>query len=92
MAFKRYAHVKNTLDQYPHVEITERETDLYMEYGTENKLELIAYQVYGDPGLWWIIMLANPEYTMEYEIEPGETLRIPLPLNSVITEIKNQVS
>ena len=92
MPFKRYASVKNPQDLYPEVTIADRDTDLYMEYGTEDKLELVAHEVYGDASLWWIIMLANPEYAMEYEIEPGETLRVPLPLNSVITEIREQVS
>jgi hypothetical protein len=92
MAFKRYATIKDPRQYYPNVTIKDRETDLWMEYGTEDKLELVAHEVYGDASLWWIIMLANPEYAMEYEIEPGETLRVPLPLNSVITEIKNQVS
>lgn len=92
MPFKRYTSVKNPQDLYPGVTITDRDTDLFMEYGTEDKLELVAHEVYGDASLWWIIMLANPEYAMEYEIEPGETLRVPLPLNSVIAEIREQVS
>lgn len=90
--FKRYTQVTNPTQLYPGIIISERETDLFIEYGTEDKLENVAYKVYEDPSFWWIILLANPEYSMEYEIEPGETLRIPLPLNSVINEIRSQVS
>ena len=92
MAFKRYTHTKKVDELYKDVTISDRDGDLFIEISSEDKLENIAYRVYADPSLWWIIMLANPEYVMEYEIEPGETLRVPLPLNAVITEIKNQVS
>jgi len=90
--YKRYAAIKDVQSIYPGVTIKERSTDLYIQYNIEDKLETVAHRVYDDPKLWWIIMLANPEYTMEYEIEPGETLRIPLPLNSAITDINSQVS
>lgn len=89
--FKRYARLRNSLQLFPNTTIVDRETDLFINYNAEDKLENIAYRVYGDASLWWIIMLANSEYTMEYEIEPGETIRIPLPLNSVITELRSQV-
>ena len=92
MAFRRYTQVKQLDALYKDVTIADREGDLFVEFNSEDKLENLAYRVYNDPSMWWIIMLANPEYAMEYEIEPGETLRVPLPLNSVITEIKNQVS
>lgn len=90
--FKRYPDSFGVNELYPGVTIKDRETDLYIQYNIEDKLETVAYRVYSDPKLWWIIMLANPEYTMEYEIEPGETLRVPLPLNSVITEIRSQIN
>jgi len=89
---KRYPKSADPLKLFPDVKISDRETDLYVEFGTADKLENIAYRVYDDPKLWWIIMLANPEYTMEYEIEAGETIRVPLPLNTVITEIREQMN
>ena len=92
MAFRRYTQAKKLDALYKDVVIADREGDLFVEFNSEDKLENLAFRVYNDPSMWWIIMLANPEYVMEYEIEPGETLRVPLPLNSVITEIKNQVS
>ncbi len=91
--FKRYAKRFNTaFEIYPGVVIEERETDLYVEYNIEDKLETLASRVYNDPALWWIIMLANPEYVMEFDITPGETLRVPLPLNAAISDINKQTS
>ena len=88
--FKRYSHTKLRDQIYPSVTIKVRETDLYMTYTDEEKLELVSQNVYNDPSYWWIILLANPEYAMEYDIEPGEIIRVPMPLNSVIAEIRSQ--
>lgn len=89
--FKRYSRVSNADAIFPSVHVRDRDTDLFINYNVEDKLELIASRVYNDPSLWWIIMAANPEYDMEYQIEPGETIRIPMPLNDVIREIKGQL-
>lgn len=87
--FKRYSK-KSSLNTQPRIIISERDTDVYVEYTATDKLENLANETYGDPSLWWIIMMANPQYVMEYEIEVGEVIRIPLPLNSVVNEIKSQ--
>lgn len=89
-AFKRYTGLDRTTP-FPSVVIPDRDTDLFVSYNIEDRLEIVAHRVYGDASLWWIIMLANPEYAMEYDIEPGETIRVPMPLNAVITDIRNQV-
>ena len=88
--FGRYNHTKFRDQIYPSVKIRVRETDLYMTYTDEEKLESVAHRVYNDPHYWWIILLANPEYVTEYDIEPGEIIRIPMPLNSAINEIRSQ--
>ena len=90
--FNRYTNVTDPKQVFPRVRIRDRETDLFIEYSSEDKLELIAHRVYNDPTLWWIIMLANPDYTMEYEIDAGELIRVPLPLNSVVSEIRSQIN
>lgn len=92
MAIKRYPKGIERDQIYPAISIRDRDTDMFIQYNIEDKLELIANRAYNEPGYWWIIMLANPEYTMEYEIEPGELIRVPLPLNSVISEIKDQLN
>lgn len=89
--FKRYTKT-NTLTAFPRVKISERDTDLFLEFKSTDKLENIAANTYGDPSLWWIILMANPEYTLEYDIEPGEIIRIPLPINSVVKEIRDQLN
>lgn len=50
------------------------------------RLDNIAYKYYGDPGLSWIIMCANPEFDNELDITIGTQLRIPYPLNRVLDD------
>ena len=43
---------------------------------TENRLDIVAYKVYGSPRYWWVIALAN--YIIDpFDIPAGSTLRIP---------------
>jgi len=90
--FDRYFSSRSPSSIFPSVTIRERSSDLYVQYSSEDKLETLANRVYGDVSLWWIILLANPEYAMEYEIDGGEIIRIPAPLNSVVKEIKAQLN
>ncbi len=78
---------KNLLDMPP-VSISLRQTDKYVSYDrSKNRLDYIAGQVYQDETLWRIIMWANPEYFVEFDIPPGTILRVPYPINDVIAEI-----
>lgn len=89
--FTRYDK-RNALDIFPNIKIKERDSDLYVEFKSTDRLENIAADTYNDPSLWWVILAANPQYTLEYDIEPGEVIRIPLPLNSVVNEIREQLN
>lgn len=91
MPIRRYSGINNPVRIFPQVLIDERETDLYVEYNVETKLETIAFEAYGNPKYWWIVLMANPEFDMEYEIEPGDVIRVPFPLNPVVTEIKAKI-
>lgn len=42
-----------------------------------DRIDLISYQYYGDPQLWWVIMDANPQYLTPWDIPPGAVLNIP---------------
>lgn len=49
----------------------------YMTLQAGDRLDLIAYRVYGDDSLWWKIADANPEI-LDWENAPvGSVLRIP---------------
>jgi len=73
------------------ISIRERETDIYIDFNEGARLESISQSAYNSPSYWWIILAANPQYDMEYHIEPGDTIRVPLPLNDVVREIREQL-
>lgn len=57
------------------------------------RLDNIANKWYGDPLKAWVIMCANPQWDNEFEINPGDTIRIPYPLSRVFNawKIENEI-
>jgi hypothetical protein len=61
------------------------ESDVYVVTVQGDRLDLLSYQYYKDPTLWWIISVANSNITFGSMFpEPGTQLRIPINLNNVI--------
>lgn len=73
--------------KYPHIQPTRiikpSTSDIYRVLKQYDNLDTWADEYYGDVNLSWIIMCANPEYSLEFEIPAGTRLRIPLPLERV---------
>jgi phage tail protein X len=42
-----------------------------------DRLDILAYNYYGDTQYWWFILDANPQYFEEHEIKNGDILLIP---------------
>lgn len=42
-----------------------------------DRLDNMAYEVYADPEMWWIIARANPEVFYPEDIPQGTVMRIP---------------
>jgi hypothetical protein len=76
----KYYKAKN----YP--PIPPSESDVYVVTVQGDRLDLLSYQYYKDPTLWWIISVANSNITFGSMFpEPGTQLRIPTNLTNVIT-------
>ena len=93
MPLDRYRSVLDIRDvnrTIPNLKISNRETDIFIAYNETDRLDLISSRIYGYPELYWIILEAN-DYSSEIEIEYGEILRVPFPLEGVMSEIKSQV-
>lgn len=61
---------------YPKIPLSEN--DIYVLTGDGDRLDLLADQFYGDPGLWWVISSANgdlPQNSLHLPL--GTQLRIP---------------
>lgn len=82
----------------PKVKISNRPSDLFITYDSKRtRLDRIAGEIYQDDTLYWLILLANPQYYSEFDIPYNSILRVPLPLNDVMAEfqtkiIRNQVT
>ena len=62
---------------YPEIEYSSE--DKYIITSYEDRLDLLAYDYYGDESLWWVISRANPETTRRdsFFIKSGVQIRIP---------------
>ena len=62
---------------YPEVPPTADDTYIITSY--EDRLDLLAYDYYGDERLWWVISSANPDITRRdsFFIKSGVQVRIP---------------
>lgn len=80
---------RNLLDMPP-IRISNRSTDKFVTYDrAKNRLDYIAGQIYNDETFWRLIMWANPEYFLEFDIPSGTVIRVPYPLNDVISEVSS---
>jgi hypothetical protein len=60
-------------------------SDYYIITTIGDRLDTLAYNYYGDPGLWWIISVANNNITKGSIFpSPGIQLRIPIDVDSVL--------
>lgn len=90
MPFNFYKPLKDndSLKDMPAVKIKARKTDKFITYNRSlMRLDYIAGQVYEDETLWRLIMWANPEWTIEFDIPTNSIIRIPFPLNDVLAEV-----
>jgi len=87
-----------TIDPMPFISIPISSTDKYEEYilGV-TRFDKLSQKYYGSPIYRRFIEIANPQFLNEDEINDGEIIRIPFPLDSVknyfesgIKKIKNQ--
>lgn len=52
--------------------------DIYVITTEGDRLDLLAFQYYRDPSLWWIISISNDELPQNsLYLSPGTQLRIP---------------
>lgn len=69
--------------KYP--EIPRSNNDIYVITTDGDRYDVMANNYYNDSSLWWVISIANAQYS-QYSISPpvGIQLRIPSNLNSIL--------
>jgi hypothetical protein len=93
----RYENILETKDNtgeryyrnniYP--DIPASQTDLYVITVLGDRLDLLAFNFYGDESLWWVIAPANSLPGDSLYLEPGTQIRIPSNVPGVINEYKS---
>lgn len=95
LEFDRYSKFRkdNSIEMVPFVEIPNLETDYFIEYNKgKTRLDIISNDYYGSPDFGWLILQANPEVgSMEFSIKDKTILRIPFPLETVLSLYKRGV-
>lgn len=72
---------------YPDIPISN--SDSYIITVLGDRLDLIAFDFYGDTSFWWIIASANALSGDSLYVEPGMQLRIPSDLAEIINSYKS---
>jgi len=67
---------------YPPIEA--KPDDNYIITGTEDRLDLIAYDFYGDSTLWWVIAMVNDLEGDSIYPPSGVYLRIPTNISELL--------
>ena len=80
MSYSRYTR---RIHIAPVRKITKATTDIEHTLAYTDTIDGLAYKYYNDATLGWVIMNANKQYGMEFEIPIGATIRVPLPLDRV---------
>jgi hypothetical protein len=81
----------NTFATLPFLKIEESIEDEYIQWSVGDRLDRLAYKYYNNPAFGKFILLANPQYLSENDIEIDSILRIPMPKQSLINSIRGQI-
>lgn len=70
--------------------VGESTEDYYVISTLGDRFDILANEYYKDSSLWYIIAAANPNIRRDsIYIEPGNQIRIPLPLSKVLAKLRS---
>jgi hypothetical protein len=84
--------VNNTIKSLPYIKIPEQSTDITIQYKSRTRLDIVSQTYYGTPYYGWLILQANPGYSMEFDIPDGAAIRVPFPLTNALQSYSQEVS
>ena len=81
------------LKDMPPIKIDKRDTDKSITYNKQkNRLDNISGNIYQDETYWRLILWANEEYFLEFDIPDNTIIRVPWPFQDVMTEINTKIN
>lgn len=80
------------LKNMPAVQIKKRATDKSVVYNKQkNRLDNIAGDVYKDETYGKLILWANEQYFLEFDIPDNTVIRVPFPFQDVVNEVNRYI-
>lgn len=71
---------------YPDIAYTENDSYVITVLG--DRLDLLAFDFYGDTSYWWVIASANALSGDSLYLEPGSQIRIPGELSNILNQYR----
>jgi hypothetical protein len=81
----------NTFATLPYFKINESADDVYIEWNVGNRLDRLAYTYYNNAAFGKFILLANPQFLSEGDIEVGNIIRVPMPKQYLLNAIRDKI-
>lgn len=77
----------------PYIPIIKQSSDYYVTFDSKKmRMDTLSHTYYGNPNYGWVILQANPQYgSLEFLIPNGSVLRIPYPIETVLTAYNNAI-
>jgi hypothetical protein len=90
--FYKYLIQDGKMSNMPPISIEKRSTDKYVLYNSQNnRLDNIAGDIYTDETLWRLILWANEQYFIEFDIPDNTVIRVPFPMQDVLNEVNSKI-
>jgi hypothetical protein len=71
---------------YPDIPLSNEDNYVITVLG--DRLDLLAFDFYGDTSFWWVIASANALPGDSLYLEPGTQLRIPVDISGILNQYK----
>jgi hypothetical protein len=81
----------NTFSTLPYFKIKETSDDNYVQWTLGDRLDRLAYKYYNNAAFGKFILLANPQYLSEGDIEVDNVIRIPMPKQYLLNTIRDKI-
>jgi hypothetical protein len=81
----------NEFKPLPFIKIKEEPTDIFIVWSIGDRLDKLAGQYYGNTFNAKLLLLANPKYIAETDIEVGDLFRIPFPYDSLVFRLNTEI-
>ena len=63
----------------PAIPIDPKDVEYQIDAIYQNRPDLLAFDLYGDPSLWWVFAIRNPNVLQDpiFDFQPGVTIYVP---------------